>query len=124
VRGASALQELLDEEPAPVTVFAVWEPVGPDHGPPPAAVLARLHDPRVAQLWDPDHLVSDLLRDIEHANPGSPPQARLRTDERDDGVLYDAVVLFEPGTSWRGAPAWVDGGLAKVLPELRTRLGQ
>jgi hypothetical protein len=40
-------------------------------------------------------------------------------------VLYDAVVLFDPGTRWAEAPpspSYVGGGVSAVLPELRRRL--
>jgi hypothetical protein len=116
---------MLDGLDAPVSVLAVWEPLSAGQPPPLPDVAARLHDPRVVQLWDPELVVSDALREAERAHPGAIPQARLRTGESDDGILYDTVALFPAGErssdDKRGlpSPAYLDGGLAAVLPAVR-----
>ena len=125
VQGSSALQATLDEIDGDFTVFAVWEPVQPDHPAPTADVLANLHDERVLQLWDPDLVFSDAMREAEGAHEPHIPQAWLRTGEEDAGVLYDTVAMFEVGDRWEQTlpgPVYVDGGLAKVLPDVRARL--
>ena len=69
--------------------------------------------------------MSAALDEAHRAHPDGPPQARLRTDQRDDGILYDTVVLFAPGARWQEAlpsPVYLDGGVAAVLPETRKRL--
>ena len=84
-----------------------------------------LRDPRVKQVWDPDHLVSTALRTAQTPGVVSIPDARLRTDERPDGTLYDTIVAFPPGLRWEGmlpAPSFVEGGVERTLPELVKRL--
>jgi hypothetical protein len=125
VQGSSALAATLLELPQPLAVFAVWEPVLTPAGPPSPNIRAVLSDPRVLQLWDPDQLLSAEIGRAERAHPGSLPTARLRTDEREDGILYDTVLLYTDGARWQEtlpAPAWLDGGLEAVLPTLRERL--
>jgi hypothetical protein len=106
-------------------VWVVWEPVTTAAVPPPPDWLAIVSDPRVHQLWDPDHLLSTEILRAERAHPGSPPTAHLRTDGQPDGILYDTILLYDEGTRWQGtlpAPTWLDGGLVAVLPALRERL--
>jgi hypothetical protein len=125
VQGSSALAATLLELPQPMTIFAVWQPVLTQAGPPSAELQAVLSDPRVLQLWDPDHLLSDEIGRAERAHPGSLSTAHLRTDEREDGILYDTVVLYADGARWQEtlpAPDWLDGGLEAVLPALAERL--
>ena len=116
---------MLEEIDTPMTVFAVWEPVQPSHPVPDADVLAQLHDERVIQLWDPDLVFSDAMRAAEKAHEPHLPQAWLRTGEEDAGILYDTVALFPEGERWGSTlpgPTYVDGGLKKVLPDVRARL--
>jgi hypothetical protein len=113
--------------PAP-TVFIVWEPVpgsGLREAAPTPTEWSQLKDAPVRQVWDPGHLVSQALVETRKAHPDGPDQASLRTDKREDGVLYDAVVLFDPGTRWAEAPpspVYVGGGVSAVLAETRRRL--
>jgi hypothetical protein len=70
--------------------------------------------------------MSDALYATHATHPDGPAQKSLRTDKRENGVLYDAVVLFAPGARWEQtlpAPAYLDGGVSAVLPETRRRLG-
>ena len=67
MRGASALDELLDEFPeARVRVQVVWEPVlKTDIAAPLTRVLGLLDDERVVQYWDPDRVIStELVRSV------------------------------------------------------------
>lgn len=85
--GSAALQGMLDKLPEPVTVFAVWEPIAVTDKPPTSHMLGNLKDPRVHQLWDPSHIISNEMRVAELAHPGSPSQARTRTDSRRGGIM-------------------------------------
>ena len=124
---AGVKRTLAGVQPRP-TVFVVWEPVpgsGLREATPTPAEWSLLKDAPVQQVWDPGHLVSRALVETRRAHPDGPDQASLRTDKHEDGVLYDAVVLFDPGTRWAEAPpspAYVGGGVSAVLPELRRRL--
>src|SRR5262245_50392851 len=116
---------MLAEVTQPVRILAVWEPLSATAAPPTPKVLAALHDPRVQQLWDPDRLLSAEVRRAELAHPDAIPSARLRTDGRADGILYDTVVVYADGAPWEDTlpkPTWLDGGLKAVLPSLRERL--
>ena len=64
VRGASAVQSLLDRIDRPdLRVFVVWEPViVTDIGPPLTRVLALVRDRRAVQFWDPTHAVSRSMK--------------------------------------------------------------
>jgi hypothetical protein len=129
VEAARSVRQILEQaQPAPVLII-VWESV-PSSGLPAAAPtskeLALLNSTSVRQVWDPNHLLSRALYDTHRAHPDGPAQASLRTDKREDGVLYDTVVLFAPGTRWEQtlpSPAYLDGGVSAVLPETRKRLG-
>jgi hypothetical protein len=127
VQGASALQKALDELGEPMTVWAIWEPVlAADRKPPAPAVVARLPGSariRVEHLWDPEHLVSTALQAVE--GEPSPLQARLRTDGRNDGILYEAVALFGRDARWHErppAPLYLDGGVARVARRLKGKV--
>src|SRR5262249_8676626 len=123
--GSAALEQMLEQIGGPMTVFAVWEPIFAGDPQPTRAMLAHLKDPRVHQLWDPDHIMSDALRTAEQAHPGSPPQARARPASKPGGIMYDPVLLFGPGARWETTlpgPDWLEIGLAATLPELRRRL--
>jgi hypothetical protein len=123
--GSAALQAMLERLPAPVTVFAVWEPVLGADPPPTGHMLGNLKDPRVHQLWDPTHIMSDEMRAAELANPGSPPQARTRTNSDPDGVMYDTLVVFAPGARWDTTlpvADYLEVGLEAKLDELRQQL--
>jgi hypothetical protein len=109
-------------------VIVVWESV-PSSGLPEAAPtpkeLALLSHTPVRQIWDPNHLLSRALYDTHQAHPDGPAQASLRTDKREDGILYDTVVLFAPGARWEQtlpSPIYLDGGVSAVLPEVDKRL--
>jgi hypothetical protein len=123
--GSAALQAMLEKLRTPVTLFAVWEPVMEADPPPTSHMLGNLEDPRVHQLWDPTHIMSDEMRAAELANPGSAPQARTRTNSDPDGVMYDTLVVFAPGSRWETTlpvADYLEVGLEAKLDELRQRL--
>jgi hypothetical protein len=119
--GSAALQTVIHALRGPVTVLAVWEPIEATDPYPSAKMLGNLRDPRVHQIWDPDHIMSAELRRAELAHPGSPAQASMRMDEAPDGILYDTIAVFPAGSRWETtlpAPVHFDGGVAAVLPRL------
>lgn len=123
--GSAALQQTLATLPGPLAVIAVWEPIFADDPPPSRRMLANLSDPRVHQLWDPSHRMSAALRAAELAHPGSPTQARTRTNDDPEGIMYDTVVIFGPGVRWGATlppPDHLDIGLAASLPTVREQL--
>jgi hypothetical protein len=79
----------LDQLPgAKVRVFVVWEPVLPtDMSAPGTMTLERLHDPRAAQFWDHDRMLSHLLGEKDR-----------RT------VVWDQIAIYDPGHKWESAP--------------------
>jgi hypothetical protein len=123
--GSAALEEMLEGLDVPATVLAVWEPIKASDPPPTAHMLGNLKDKRVHQSWDPSHVMSDEMRAAELAHPGSPPQARTRTDSSPTGIMYDTVAIFAPGTRWDAtlpAPDYLEVGLEAILGDLRQRL--
>jgi hypothetical protein len=120
VRGASALQSVLETHPDPtVRVLVVWESVIPsDIAPPSTATLSRMRDPRVAQYWDPD---LSLSRDIVRALRADPSRYGIDWDVPEDFVAWDLVALFPPGTLWGDdlpVPSYYGGPLVDVMDEL------
>lgn len=121
MRGASALQEVLNLSPDQrMRVFVVWEPVlATDIAPASTAVMARVHDRRVAQYWDPKLLVSRELIRTAKADP-----SRLGKGEIRD-VVWDAVAVYERGAEWTDGlpfPSYYGGPVVEVAEELRAAL--
>ena len=115
MRGASALQPILDASPgAPIRTLVVWEPViWSDVAPPTSSVLALLRDPRARQFWDSGLAVSrDIVRSV-NVDP-----ARYGFDEPLDEsfVVWDVVAVFPPGAVWNDGdlpvPTYYDGPVA------------
>jgi hypothetical protein len=80
--GASAAEEVLQQESGKLTVLVVWEPILPsDWSRPTRPVMARIQDNRVIQFWDKDHLIAEQL------------SRQLRTKQptccRHSGTLWD-----------------------------------
>ena len=114
---------MLDRTDAQAAILAVWEPILPGQPPPKPDAVAQLTDPRVHQLWDPEHTWSDAMRSLEPIAPHS----EWRTGESPDGVLYDTVVVFPPRDRWREGlppPQRIIGGLEANLDALRDELAQ
>jgi hypothetical protein len=99
VRGASALEEVLAERrDAKLRAIVVWEPViWSDVAPPLSAVLARLHDARVTQFWDPGRLLS-------RAMVGKWKRMGKMAGLDDDTIVWDWVGLYDTGERWQDGP--------------------
>ena len=89
MRGASALESLLESQPdSHLRVFVVWEPVLPtDFSAPSTIALRRIHDRRVVQYWDRDRVLSHAMG--EH-------------DRR--SVVWDYIAVYKPEQTWSTAP--------------------
>ena len=101
MRGASAVEETIEKRPgAPLSVFAVWEPVlWTDAAPPTTSVLSRLRDPRAVQYWDPERALSrEILRQARF----DPALSRALGEVPEDAVVWDFVAVFPPGARWDG----------------------
>ena len=107
LRGASELAGLLSGFAGrPLRAFVVWEPVlFTDWTAPGSAALRRVADPRAAQFWDRQRLVSKAL------------------GERDDtSVVWDHVAVYPPGASWTQSPPkplFAASPLEDALPEAK-----
>lgn len=107
LRGASAFQELLEEQPASdVRVFVIWEPVLPsDLFAPSTSSLNRISDARVSQYWDKPRVVSRSMGETNH-----------------DSIVWDIVAVYERGKLWEQAPpkpAYSGGAVIDVIDETR-----
>jgi hypothetical protein len=102
VRGASALEKVLEEErDSEIRAFVVWEPVlWTDLGPPSTGRLASVSDARVSQYWDPKHLVSTMVISSAWAARND----MFRQEKSSDTVIaWDLILLFPPGSCGSGA---------------------
>ena len=121
MRGASALDQLLTEfKDAPIKVMVVWEPVlKTDFAAPLNRVLGLLHDPRVAQHWDPERILSaDLVRSVNE-NP-----SRYGREEPlpADFIAWDVVAVFGKDARWDRdlpPPAYYGGPVVEAIEEAR-----
>lgn len=98
-------------------MIVIWEPIlGLDIAPPSPANLARLSDPRVAQFWDGQRLVSDALLQSARTNPEKLSQ-RQQEQLAKAKVVWDFVGLFPAGTRWneRKTPPFPDYSGAPVV---------
>ena len=121
LRGASAVQRLLDEQPAAgVRVYTIWEPIQPmDIARPTSTVLRRLHDPRVQQYWDPQHAVSAQMQ-----KDARPPQPSPECCDR-NGKLWDLAAVYPAGVSWTAqmpAAMLFNGTVVDLIDPLRSAL--
>jgi len=89
LQGASAFQELLDEQrDQRIRVFVIWEPVLPtDLASPSTRTLVRISDVRASQYWDKERLISRALGETD-AN----------------SIVWDYVAVYQPGKLWEQAP--------------------
>jgi hypothetical protein len=102
----------LEAQPAQdIRVFVIWEPVLPtDLFAPSTASLKRISDPRAAQYWDKERLVSHSLGETDRAS-----------------VVWDFVAVYDPGKRWEQAPpkpAYSGGPVVNVVGDTRTALRQ
>jgi hypothetical protein len=110
LRGASAIEKLVDEHKDPgIRVLVIWEPVLPtDVLAPSTLTLKRISDARVSQYWDKERLLS---------------QAMGERDRRT--IVWDYIGIYEPGTVWQAAPpkAMFEGRpVVQVIAGARTAL--
>jgi hypothetical protein len=101
-------------------VFAVWEPILlTDWRRPVSGALNRLADARVAQFWDPGHILAKQM-----ARDARDPQPKENCCER-DGILWDLAAVYPPEAQWNGAmpPAVVfDGPVVRRQDEITAAL--
>jgi hypothetical protein len=116
LRGASAMQKLLEQYPAAaVRVFAVWEPVRfADWQRPTTAALGRVSDPRVTQYWDHDHVLANKM-----AAENQPNCCQAKN------ILFDLVAVYPPGSTWSEHlphPDVFDGPIFRMIPNIQALL--
>jgi hypothetical protein len=124
VRGASAVQELLEELPdADMRVLVVWEPVlWSDLAPPLSAVLSQIPDLRAIQSWDPHRTLSEeIVRAVSGRETELPCVGSISADT----IVWDVVAIFPPGVRWDArppAPAYCGYPVLYEIDQLRTQL--
>ncbi len=125
MRGASALGELLRSVPSPkLRVLVVWEPViDSDRGPPSAAVLDLVNDPRAIHYWDQQKLLSqEIVRELRE-NPALLDNPKVELDA--DTVIWDAIAVFAPGARWERtlpAPAFRGNPVVRAIDGVKATL--
>jgi hypothetical protein len=125
VRGASALEKVLEEERSDeIRAFVVREPIlWTDLAPPSTRRLASISDARVAQYWDPNHFVSNVVTSSAWA---AKEGIFTHGEESSDKVVaWDLILLFPPGScAGRGLPEPVFHGNPVVtrIDEARVHL--
>jgi hypothetical protein len=110
LRGASAFQKLLEEQPATnVRVFVIWEPVLPsDLFAPSSSSLNRISDARTSQYWDKPRVVSRSMGETDH-----------------DSIVWDIVAVYPRGKLWEQAPpepSYSGGAVIDVIDETRNAI--
>lgn len=92
-------------------VFVIWEPVLPsDLFAPSTSTLQRISDLRASQYWDQPRLISRLMGETDH-----------------DSIVWDIVVVYEPGKLWDQKPpepAYSGGPVVEIIDEARTAIRQ
>jgi hypothetical protein len=101
-------------------VFTVWEPIlVTDWKKPGSRILARISEPRVKQLWDPEHLVAKQL-----AGDARPPQQEPGCCTR-NGIFWDLAAVYPPDAQWtqKMPPATLfDGAVVKMEAEIEAAI--
>lgn len=98
-------------------MFAVWEPILPtDWSAPGAMALNRLHDRRVRQFWDPNHLISASIKKAEVSSAPHPDCCERK------GFLWDLTAAYGPRTRWGDAappePVLLNGPVVNTVVDL------
>jgi hypothetical protein len=104
-------------------VFVVWEKVlSSDTDAPIEETRARISDPRAAQYWDPDRLVSNQAQGVlskdDRPMVGKPSLAR-------GPIVWDYAAVYPPGVRWEQQfplPAFQGAPVVKVTRELADSL--
>jgi len=104
----------------------IWEPVLPtDLKAPGTETLGRLYDRRVQQFWDKEHVISTEMRKAAESHPSEIPVQRRRTNDKADGILWDAIAIFGPGAKWDATmpiPKFLGGTVVNVIGEVEGQL--
>lgn len=121
MRGASALQGLLEELPdRRLRVFVVWEPVLPtDKGPPKASVVSRMKDARIEQYWDPGRLLSGRILAASHTD------SVFAIFSGQLQAAWDLAAVYPPGAMWKGGvptPVYCGNPVVESIDSLRARI--
>jgi hypothetical protein len=91
LQGASAAGDILRRFAGRrVRTFVIWEPVlATDWTSPSASALRRIPDPRTAQFWDKQRLISHAMGEREGAR-GS--------------IVWDYIAVYPRGGEWTDRP--------------------
>lgn len=113
------IQEIPSQD---LRVYVVWEPIlAADWRRPTTRTLGRIPDTRVAQFWDPDHLISEELRRAVETNA----QLRKPACCTDHGHFWDMAALFLPEVRANGtlpSPIFFDGEVVGQESAIRSKL--
>jgi hypothetical protein len=105
-----------------VVVFAVWEPILPtDWSRPSSSALTRLSDSRVRQFWDPNHILSPVLKKAEETGKLRPDCCTRK------GFLWDLTAAYAPGVQWHETlpePVLLNGPVVQTISDLDALLQQ
>ncbi len=103
-------------------MFAVWEPILPtDWSKPSSGALARLSDPRVSQFWDPNHLLSAVIKKAEETGALHPDCCNRK------GFLWDLTATYAPGAQWRDTlpePILLNGPVVRTTSDLEALIAK
>jgi hypothetical protein len=124
LQGASAIESLLEEFPVKsLKVFVIWEPVlTTDWSAPATAVLSRVFDRRVSQMWDPDLVISSAIGAGLRADPAPVIGKESLVEGK---IVWDFVGVYAPGVKWNGdapVPDFKGAPIVHAIAELRNRL--
>lgn len=126
VRGASAIQAVLDENAKlPVRVLVVWEPViATDVAPPTSAKLGLVHDPRAVQYWDKGRALS---KDIMRAARENPSRYSMPAGIDRETTIWDVVAVFPKNVRWERdipVPSYYGGPVVEEVSSLRKAVAE
>lgn len=113
LKGARVIEAILQRHPnQPLSVFVVWQPMlATDWGRPGSGTLGRLNDQRVRQFWDADRTVAQAFK------TSFPEREDGLGCCVTDGVWWDLMAAFPPGTEWSARfpePLLLDGTVEEV----------
>ncbi|MGH9776258.1 MAG: hypothetical protein ACRD50_15090 [Candidatus Acidiferrales bacterium] len=131
MRGASAIEHILDESHDPrLRVFVIWEPIrATDWSAPGSMVLGRVSDPRAAQFWDKDHLFATRLESRIESDPLEPRPSCCKNA----GFEWDEVAIYSPAARWDDrlpraeyldGPVYVLRDLSRVISDQLSHAGE
>ena len=77
--------------------------------------LKRLHDRRVRQFWDPNHLIASAIKKAEVSGALHPDCCERK------GFLWDLTAAYAPGPRWGDAlpePVLLNGPVVDTVIDL------